>query len=122
ATDVANAASAEGALRHLRINFIGVNPEENKIVVCTSLKATDKIKEILPKEAGKEYEIEYIKGNAPLVRLPRKGNTFDNPFYLHKGIYSCGSSVFTGNQLGAGTLGCIVKDKAGNFYGLSNNH
>lgn len=37
-------------------------------------------------------------------------------------FYTCGSSISVGNNREAGTLGCLVRDAAGNIFGLSNNH
>lgn len=36
--------------------------------------------------------------------------------------YTCGSSVHPARFPGAGTLGCLVRDAAGQMYGLSANH
>ena len=36
--------------------------------------------------------------------------------------YCCGSSVSVGNNREAGTFGALVRDAAGQFFGLSNNH
>ena len=44
------------------------------------------------------------------------------PFEKHNNFYTCGSSIYVANFRGAGTLGCLVRDHAGNLFGLSNNH
>ena len=63
-----------------------------------------------------------MKAHAPVVRLPAAGPVFHGTFKIHNNRYTCGSSIFTGNRIGAGTLGCLVKDASGVLYGLTNNH
>jgi hypothetical protein len=36
--------------------------------------------------------------------------------------YTCGSSISVGNNRDAGTLSCLVRDPAGEIFGLTNNH
>lgn len=120
--DVPNAATAEGVLRHRRINFIGVNHTDESIVVFTHLKTTKSEIDALPSRTEEGYQISYIKGHAPAVKSPKPGPTFFGPCDLHNNRYTCGSSVFSGNKIGAGTLGALVRDAQGVMYGLTNNH
>lgn len=121
ATDAADPAAAEQVLRNRRINFVGVDDTNNKIVICTHKKISAKEFDILPQETG-EFEIKYIKSHLPAVNSPRPGPTFHGPFHVHRDRYACGSSVFPGNKIGAGTMGALLRDGNGELYGLSNNH
>ncbi|GJE52536.1 hypothetical protein GOFOIKOB_5609 [Methylobacterium tardum] len=42
--------------------------------------------------------------------------------YRHNGRIACGSSIHPASIHGAGSLGCLVQDRAGGLFGLSNNH
>ncbi|MCK2095203.1 S1 family peptidase [Thauera aromatica] len=43
-------------------------------------------------------------------------------YRIVQGRYTCGSSIHPARFPGAGTLGCLVRDAAGQMYGLSANH
>jgi len=118
----ADAETAEAILQKRKINYIGVDDDQNKIIVCTHQKLSKKDLEGLPATAEDGFEIEYIKGHLPAVKTPKPGVTSHGPFNLHNELYTCGSSVYPGNNIGAGTLGCLVQDQRGDIFGLSNNH
>jgi hypothetical protein len=121
-TDAAEPAAALNILHHRKINLIAVNPDSGKIIVCTHRKLTAKELEILPKEAEGGFEFEYIKSGPPQVRIPTSSGLTSGAFALHNNRYTCGSSVGTGNSIGAGTLGALVKGQDGALYGLTNCH
>lgn len=115
------AYAIEEILRKRLINLVGFNEQERKVVIFTSTKATQSERKILPFSSG-GITIEYIQGGVAQVRGNPPQSQNPSPYYIHKNFYCCGSSVFTGNCIGAGTLGLLAKDSDGKLYGLSNNH
>lgn len=111
-SDLTNAndpAVATEILLHKKINFIGVDPEAGKVIVCTHRKVSGRDLAPLPKEASGGFDIEYIKAFPPQVRLPAMGAVPAGTHGLHAGRYTCGSSISVGNCVAAGTLGCLVR-------------
>jgi len=121
-TDASEPATAQQILNTKKINFVGINPEKQTLVVCTHRKIGKRELEDLPSEAEGGYKIEYFKAAPPQVRLPASGGPGVNTFAIHQGRYTCGSSISVGNAVGAGTLGALVQDGAGELFGLTNNH
>ena len=113
--------AVEDVLRKRSINLIGFNEKEKKVVVFTNGKINSTEKKILPFHIS-GYSIEYIQGGVAQA----KGNPpqpENSPVYkLRDGVISCGSSIYPANCIGAGTLGFLAKDSAGNLVGVTNNH
>jgi hypothetical protein len=108
--------------RGFAISFIGFNEAANEVVVYTNKIVRKKLAELMPQQGTGGVHISYAVGVPELIgKLPPSPfNTA--PGALHNGRYTCGSSVHVGNRLGAGTMGCLVRDAAGTMYGLTNNH
>ncbi len=104
------------------VNFIGFNEVANEVVVFTSKVVSKKLRKTLPQHGPNGVTIAYQVGFYDLVgKLP------PSPYgtmaaELHNGRYKCGGSIHVGNRISAGTLGCLVRDAAGEMYGLTNNH
>lgn len=118
----AEAQSAEQILGIRKINLIIADEETNTVIVYTQKNPTKKDQECLPTKLDGDVNVEFRKGALPLVRNSTGGPAPGGCSALHNDRYTCGSSVFVGNRVGAGTLGCLVKDANGVFMGLSNNH
>lgn len=104
------------------IVYVGCDETRNEVVVFTSRKISKRDRAALPTPVAQgvtfAYEVAGIAqiGNPP---LPPAGNV---PAVTHQNRFTCGSSIFVGRRSGAGTLGALVSDDAGNLFGLSNNH
>jgi len=111
------------ALANKKISLVVANPEEEKITVYLSRKPTRNDISTLPKEIDK-YKIEYKKASLPSSKYQRKAKQPQKePYHIHKRqYYTCGSSISPAAIPVTGTLGCLLRDKHGNLYGLSNNH
>jgi hypothetical protein len=109
------------------IAYIGINELSDEITVFTRRRLTVKDQRLLESasyiDGDQRYSISFKQGNVahagptanPPIGLP--------PYHKINNRYTCGSSVYIGSEKGAGTLGCLVKDKGGGqLYGLSNNH
>lgn len=121
-TDAPDVAAAEQILRHRKINFVGINDADNKIVVATHLKLTNKERSIVPELAGGEHQFEYLKAHPPVIKSAAIMAGPVRPYTVRDRRYCCGSSVFVGHRIGAGTFGALVRGADGTLYGLSNNH
>ena len=114
-------AQVEAVLRKRAINMIVFNDRQNKVIVYTKATVTAADHKIVP-FADHGVTIEYSVGGVPVVKgnLPQPhGN---DPFAFHNGRYCCGSSIFPGNCIGAGTLGFLAVDQSGKLFGVTNNH
>jgi len=121
-SNVTQSATAEQIFTHRRINLICVDEPRKIVIVYTNKSPTQKEQDELPATSDGGVTFEFRKGALPQIKNTGGGPTPGGTFELHKGIYTCGSSVFVGNKIGAGTMGAILKDKGGKFFGLSNNH
>ncbi|WP_146095739.1 hypothetical protein [Xanthomonas arboricola] len=114
-------------LREKRVNSIGINSKDQTITayLVKSGKIPKKSLSLLPATVD-GHPILYAQGvinpvdNKPAI-------PFGAPYYVRQsqtGIdyYTCGSSISVGNCREAGTLGALVKDASGKFFGVSNNH
>ncbi|MGW6778963.1 hypothetical protein ACWF50_13080 [Brucella pseudogrignonensis] len=113
--------ATEDILRKKSINLVGFDEENKKVVIFTNGKISKAEEKILPFNTD-GFVIDYlqggiaqVKGNPPLPEIP-------SPFYLHNGMYTCGSSIYPAHCIGAGTLGLLTVDNAGQIFGLTNNH
>lgn len=116
--------AAESLLRSKGINTISYNDTDQYVSVYTRKKIYAKDLKILPQEiAG--CEIWYPQGGIEELGKPpqvAQGASYSVIQSAGAGRYACGSSISPGNSASAGTMGALVKDGAGNVYGLTNNH
>lgn len=120
-------ATADGILllRAKQIRAVGINTHTGIIYVFLNRAAPGVRQQLtLPAEC-EGFPLRYLQGQTETI-APGNIAQAASPCAVHvaKGslFYTCGSSISVGNARGAGTLGCIVKDAAGQLYGLSNNH
>jgi hypothetical protein len=108
--------------RGFAISFVGFNEVTKEVIVYSTKPVRKKLLQILPKKGAGNISISYQVGVNELIgKLPPP--PFGAPAAaLHKGRYTCGSSIHVGNRIGAGTLGCLVRGQDGTIYGLSNSH
>ncbi|MGQ2186038.1 hypothetical protein ACT4MK_22170 [Bradyrhizobium barranii] len=113
-------AAVQEVFRRRSINLVGYSEPEGKVVIFTHGKLTASDQKLVP-FSFKGVEIEYIqggiaqvKGDAPPPRV--------TPYTYEGGAVRCGSSIYPVNCRGAGTFGALVRDAAGDLYGLTNNH
>lgn len=114
-------AAGERTLRTRHLLSIGFNEAERKIVVLTSKKVIARDSHVLPQEIGDDISVVYLHAGVAQVGPPPAGVP-NSPYYIYNERYACGSSIHPARVLGAGTLGCLVKDTNGTLYGLTNNH
>ncbi len=108
-------------LRRRAINLIAFNEHSSKVIVFTKSKVSAADLKTLP-YAASGVSVEYVVGGVPSVKgsIPQPQDA--HPYYLHNGKYCCGSSIFPGNCIGAGTFGLLARDQSGALYGITNNH
>jgi hypothetical protein len=119
--------AATKILQERGITYIGINELKDEIIIFTRRKLPIKDQKLLQAasytEGDAKYTVSFRQGSvanagpnaSPPIGIP--------PYSKIKDRYTCGSSVYIGSEKGAGTLGCLVRDKkSGQLYGLSNNH
>lgn len=114
-------SNSERILRSKQLISIGFNEAASKVIILTNKKVTIADKKILPEGFDETVSVEYIYGGYAHASVPNAGYP-QAPYYLKNGYYACGSSIHPARIIGAGTLGCLVKDSANVVYGLTNNH
>lgn len=113
--------AATDILQHRRINFIGFNEARNEVLVYTGATLTKADLALVPASiAG--TPIRYLKAGSAYIGARPPAPMGTPPYHQLNGRYTCGSSVYIGNMIGAGTLGCLVEDRHGILCGLTNNH
>ena len=119
-------AAAIGTLRSRQIRFVTIDEVATKISVFLR-KAAPTVKELktLPSYCN-GVPLQYHQGNTETVSPSTIGEaTSTCGVHVAGGgghFYTCGSSISVGNNREAGTLGCLVRDAAGQLFGLTNNH
>jgi hypothetical protein len=117
--------AAKDILRTKGVEMLLVNDVDKQITVLLKrARPTKKQLTLLPRTCG-DSTIEYRQGVAKAIGgAPSQAR--GKPFYVVQpagdDCYACGSSISLGNCQDAGTLGALVQDSDGVFYGLSNNH
>lgn len=118
--------AAVKTLQHRGVSYIGINEKLSEIIIFTkkNLSATERrsFERIILKSRGEDITFSFVQSSIAHV-----GRDLDPPvgvptFEMLNGRFTCGSSIYIASEKGAGTLGCLVRDKAGTLYGLSNNH
>ena len=117
--------TALGILRFRQIRFVAIDTAAQKISVFLR-KASPSLKELktLPTVCN-GVKLQYHQGSSETVAPSTVGEaTSTCGLYLvgTHSYYTCGSSISVGNNREAGTLGCLVRDAAGQLFGLTNNH
>lgn len=111
-------------LKKKHITAIGINNKEGSIYIYTNKKLSKAEQKQLPTKTTEGVTYQYRQAQAFSIDNspePLKGGA-SGYYQTPKGIYTCGSSISIGNERSAGTLGCLVKNKSGDVFGLTNNH
>jgi hypothetical protein len=114
-------------LRSKLVEAIAFADEPKEIVVFTkrAAPASKRMLADLPTKID-DISIKYRQGTPAIIggdlNVPFGGPAYVVRSVAGKSIYTCGSSISVGNFRDAGTIGCLVRDAAGQMYGLSNNH
>lgn len=117
--------TAVGILRNRQIRFVGIDRGHRRISVFLR-KAAPTVAElkVLPKFCNGS-SLQYHQGSSETVSPAAVAEvTAACSVYSVAGhdFYTCGSSISVGNNREAGTLGCLVRDAAGELFGLTNSH
>lgn len=115
-------AASESLLRSKHITSVAFNEEKCEVVVLVSRKLIKRDLETLPSQFGENVSVRYLHGGTAQAGLPTSGLVHSAYVVAANGHYSCGGSIYPARHVGAGTLGCLVQDGAGDLYGLTNNH
>lgn len=113
-------AAAADILQRRHITFIGSNEETNEVIVYTNTRVLQKELDSLPKTID-DTTVTYLKAAASVTGRPTPSPGL-LPHHQHRHRYTCGTSIYIGNMIGAGTLGALVRGTDRVLYGLSNNH
>ncbi|CAL63152.1 Conserved hypothetical protein [Herminiimonas arsenicoxydans] len=103
------------------ITAIAFNNANNTVTVFTDKSVPAKEQKILPQAVLQQVEINYMHSGTAQAGVPAN-SAVPAPFSIHNGRYACGSSIHPAKVLGAGTLGCLVRDPSGDIFALTNNH
>lgn len=111
------------ALRNREINFVGYDEQRKRVLIFTRKKVTKQIQKILPSSIERQINIEYYEGGVASVRGAPQDSFRPQPYtFLSDKFYTCGSSIYPANCIGAGTLGLLARDETGRMCGVTNNH
>lgn len=116
------ANAVQEIFRKRAINLIGFNEFQKKVVIFTKGKLTAGEAKLVPFQAIPGFEIDYVAGGQADVRGNPPPPQRQYPYVLRGSRYTCGSSIYPANCIGAGTLGLLVKKPDGRLFGLTNNH
>lgn len=112
-------------LRRRRVNFVGVNKARSEIAIYMQRAVPgERVLKTWPKTCD-GYRLRYRQGVPTTMAASNIAETATPCAMRVSGtssVYTCGSSISVGNNREAGTLGCLVRDAAGDLYGLTNNH
>ncbi|MGO4668765.1 hypothetical protein [Bosea sp. 2RAB26] len=120
-TDVERAA--DQLIARLQVVAVFHDEASNSVTVCTKGAVPSTKGKLLPH--GLEGVNVHWIGSCQVQNNPPPVPTQPpsaKRAYVHNGSLSCGSSVSPAHVIGAGTMGCLVRDGQGKLYGLSNNH
>ena len=108
--------------RNRPIKLIVYDNKNRTVTVFTDKPIGIRLKKNLPHNINGNIGIRYASSGNPEVRGSDSYQFGAEPYYVHNGRYTCGSSIFPANRMGAGTFGALVRHTDGRLLGLSNNH
>lgn len=115
-------AASSTILNSKHLLAVGFNESTSEVIVFTAKKITLKEQKSLPQTLGENCSVKYIHGGHALAGVPNAGIASSAYMQNAQHKYTCGSSIHPVKHIGAGTLGCLVKNEQGEIFGLSNNH
>ena len=101
------------------IGFADSERREPRIFIYTRRKLT-KREEAQLSDNALGFPVEFRVAQPFGIATPSQAATF--PSMFRDGRLTCGSSISIGNDRCAGTIGALLKDGAGDIFGLSCNH
>jgi hypothetical protein len=101
------------------ISYIGINEEDNAVVIFTQRRMTIKERNIVAAAGGLNTNIIVHQGGYVQAGKLPAAPVGKPPFEEYNGRYTCGSSIYLSTEKGAGTLGCLVQDKDGVLCGAA---
>lgn len=107
-----------GAFRDNRIHYVGY--ADNRIVIAAPAKIAAERK--LPRSTKGGIWLDFQNWKAPDILPARNAVRPSSTLTMVGPRYPCGTSISTGDDISAGTFGCLVRDRQGRLFGLSNNH
>lgn len=113
---------SEQILRARHLNAVAFNEDKREVVVLTARKISQREQKVLPKQFGDNVTVRYEHGGSAQAGLPTGGLVHSAYVVRVNQRYACGGSIHPARHIGAGTLGCLVKDAGGALFGLTNNH
>ena len=109
--------AATKVLQDKGIAYIGINELRDEIIIFTKKKLALRDLKLLEGasyiENGTRYAVSFKSGNVAQAGPSAKAPLGIPPYTKFKDRYTCGSSVYIGSEKGAGTLGCLVRDRQG---------
>jgi hypothetical protein len=115
-------STGEAILRRRTLVDIFFNEAEKKVIVLTAKKISQAELKALPKIIFEEIKYEFIHAATASAGTPQNGLANYSYYVSSSDKYCCGSSIHPARIIGAGTMGCLVRDSLNNLYGLTNNH
>jgi len=115
----ASAAQTFASKAITAVGFANSERRPPRIFVYTRRRLT-KAEEAQLSENALEFPLEFRVAQPFSVSTPSKAATFAAMFRNDR--LTCGSSISIANDRTAGTIGALLKDAAGDLYGLSCNH
>jgi hypothetical protein len=115
--------TAVATLQDRAISYVGVNEVNNAIVIFTNRVLRAKDRTALENAGTSAIKVEFRHSSQLSSGGPVPNQAPAPPYFLNsRGEYTCGSSISIANEPGAGTLGCLLADAAGDMFALPNNH
>ena len=115
-------SASERLLRAKHVTAVAFNDASSEVVVMVSRKLTKRELDVLPKTYGDNITFRYLHCGNAQATLPTSGLVHSAYVVTQNGHYACGSSIHPARHIGAGTLGCLVRNGDGALFGLTNNH
>lgn len=112
---------AEGIFRQRGISAVAFNDATNEVIVFTEKSVPVKEQKLLPHNISDGVTVRYMHAGMAHAGVPPSGSSA-SPYVMRGNAFACGGSIHPAKIVGAGTLGCLVRDNAGVLYGLTNNH
>jgi hypothetical protein len=107
---------AESIFRQRGITAVAFNDATSEVIVFTEKAVPAKDQKLLPYAFLEQVTVRYIHAGIAQAGLPPPGTT-PSPYVLRNDKYACGGSIHPAKSVGAGTLGCLVRDEHGTLIG-----
>jgi hypothetical protein len=112
---------AESIFRQRGITGIALNNATSEVIVFTEKVVPIKAQKMLPQAFLEDVSVRYIHSGLPQAGLLPPAGT-PAPYIMRNQRFACGGSIHPAKVIGAGTMGCLVRDANGTLFGLTNNH